>query len=1003
MEIATPCQDETERLEALYSLELLDTPAEERFDRWTRMAQRYFNVPISLICLVDVDRQWFKSRQGIDAAETERSISFCGHAIQSDELFVINNADEDPRFHDNPLVSGPPYIRFYAACPLRAPNGQRVGTLCLIDEKPRGFTEKDSQLLKELGLLVEQELTQQPRKPKYALHLNGYTKLLNRLRSTIRPLGSRLGASIMSLTFFVMLMSLAGTVEKQREAGLRTEQERAVMAELVGLRGKLESLLNAKLYLVQGLSGLVHANPSIDEHDFLHYANEIGSKISGVRSLQLAPQGIVTYVWPLESNRAAIGHNLLDDPERHAAAQQAITSRKLWLAGPLTLIQGGDALIGRLPIFLHPDDSPENFWGFASILVDVEATFREAGIYQFGEHYRLALRGIDASGKHGDVFFGDPALFQQSSIRTDVTLPAGSWEIAAIPKQGWTSQRKINATIWLSIVLTTSLLSVLLYALLRLPSNLRRAASTSSSALARSESRFKDAVEALPDGFVIYDERGRITATNQQLRRLYPASQGGVQLGKHFEDFIRQSAEAGQYQLSEDSEHFVQDILSRHNQPQASYELALADGRWIHVVESEMRDGGKVGFHRDITELKKQHKSLIDAKQHAEQANQAKTQFLATVSHELRTPLNGVLGLLAMLSDDNSLTESQHNYAVTAHDSARQLLSILNEILDISKLEAGKLSLDSENFILADTITSAINLQRTNIEQKGLSLHVEIDPQLQIPVRGDSGRIRQVLLNLLSNACKFTNQGDIYLDAKCQKRHDNAIDITIAVRDTGIGFDTQHIDKLFEPFTQLDNNANRQFSGSGLGLAICKRLMNMMDGSIRAESTLGQGACFSLELTLATGKNRDADQAMPSLPTTTMPTPTELGWPQIRVLMAEDGVTNQLVIKAMLKDSGYTVDIAHNGIEAVQAVKNFHYDVILMDVYMPTMDGLCATRKIRQLPGGDIPIIALTANAMEGDKERFLAAGMNEFLAKPVTKQDLLATLFRILQPRFAK
>lgn len=1002
MDIATPCEDETERLEALYSLGLLDTPAEERFDRWTRMAQRYFNVPISLICLVDVDRQWFKSRQGLSATETERNISFCGHAIQTDELFIIESADTDPRFHDNPLVTGPPYIRFYAACPLRAPNGQRVGTLCLIDDKPRKFPAKDAQLLKELGLLVEQELAKQARQAKYGIMRGSYASLLKRAQASIRALGGNLGACLTSLAFFILLMILAGTVERQREERLRIDGERAVLAELASLRGKLESVLNAKLYLVQGLSGLVHARPGIDERDFQYYANEIGSKISGVRSLQLAPNGVVTYVWPLESNRAAIGHNLLNDPERQTAARKAISSRELWLAGPLTLRQGGEALIGRLPIFLHPDGGPETFWGFASILIDVDAMFLEAGITKFATSHRLAMRGVDAGGKYGEVFFGDPALFQTDSMTTAVTLPAGSWEIAAIPKQGWESQSKLNTTIWLSIFLAASLMSILLYALLRLPSNLRRAASTSSSALARSDSRFKDAIEALPDGFIIYDEQGQTAVTNQQLRQLYPASQSGIQLGKQFEDFIRQGVEAGQYQLSGDSERFVQDLLSLHKQSQGNFELPLADGRWIHVVERDMRDGGKVGFHRDITEQKNQHSLLVDAKQRAEQANQAKTQFLATVSHELRTPLNGVLGLLAMLSEDYSLTKGQHDYAVTAHDSARQLLSILNEILDISKLEAGKLSLDSEDFILADTINSAVNLQRTNIEQKALGLHVAIDPQLQIPVTGDSGRIRQVLLNLLSNACKFTNQGDIYLDAKCQKRSDSAIDVVIAVRDTGIGFDTQHIDKLFEPFTQLDNKANRQFSGSGLGLAICQRLMTMMDGRIRAESTLGHGACFTLDFTLAIGEKRGSDQTVSIIPATTTPKPTELGWPPVRVLMAEDGVTNQLVVKAMLKDSGYNLDIAHNGIEAVQAMKSFHYDVILMDVYMPTMDGLCATQEIRQLPGGDIPIIALTANAMEGDKERFLAAGMNEFLAKPVTKQDLLATLFRVLQHRFS-
>lgn len=996
MEIATPCRDETARLEALYALELLDTPAEERFDRWTKMAQRYFDVSMSLICLVDVDRQWFKSRQGISASETARSISFCGHAIKSDEIFVVEDARSDPRFADNPLVTGPPFIRFYAACPLRAPTGQRVGTLCLIDPTPRTFPSKDAKLLREMGILVEHELATKQTKPFSLKSLLAPKRLAKGAEPLIKAITGQLGASAITVACFVLLFGLGLTIEHQRQQRLYAEAQRTVLSSLTGLRGNLESILNAKLYLAQGLSGLVHARPDIDSQDFQRYAQEISGNVRGIRSLQLARGGVVSHVWPLQGNAAALGHNLLADPSRRQAAQQAISNRALWLAGPVTLRQGGDALIGRLPIFLDHADRAEEFWGFATVLLDLDEVLTDSGVTELSERYRIAIRGVDAAGDAGEVFYGDPATFASKPVTLSVTLPAGSWQLAASPKHGWAHYSAFTLTIWLGLGLAAMLLSLLLYALLRLPRHLRQAVANSSSALSRSESRFSDAIDSMSDGFIIYDRDDRAVAVNQQLRQLYPDGQG-MDLGDSYEDFIRAGLACHRYRTNGTSDFF--DATQRaHSETHSTSEHELSDGRWVQVVESTMGDGGKVCFHRDISAAKHQYDQLIQAKQRAEEANSAKSQFLATISHELRTPLNGVLGLLNILSEDPSLNITQHRHVFTAHDSAQQLLNILNEILDISKMEAGKLRLDCENFTLADTLRSAANLQRASIEHKGLSFAVEIDPALSVPVQGDSGRLRQVLLNLLSNACKFTPSGEVKLAASLSEATDDNIGIAITVSDTGIGFEQQQAETLLEPFTQLDSKANRQYSGSGLGLAICQRLVTMMGGELSIQSSPGNGSSFTVNLHLPRGEHQlEASRPMSA------PTPTELGWPNIRVLLAEDGTTNQLVIKAMLENSGYRIEIAHNGEEALRAVKNFCYDIILMDVYMPILDGIAATQLIRQEENGrSIPIIALTANAMQGDKERFLAAGMNHFLAKPVSKQDLLSAMYHCLSPKYA-
>ncbi len=987
MEIATACVDEAERLEALYSLHLLDTPAEERFDRWTRLAQQYFDVPISLVCLVDVDRQWFKSKQGLDASETDRSISFCGHAIKDDDLFIVEDASLDPRFIDNPLVIGPPHIRFYAAKPLHSGNGRRIGTFCLIDSKPRRLSEKERLLLEQIGTMVEQEFTLHA-PGKFRLLAQRSDNILGKFRDIVRPLQNRVAAALVSSISFIFILSIASAAEQQREQQLQAEADKALFSELVSIRGEIETALNAKLYLVQGLSGLVHANPQISETSFLQFARALGDGVNGIRSLQLAPDGIVRYVWPQQTNRAAIGHNLLGDEDRRAAANKAISSRKLWLAGPVTLLQGGQALIGRQAVFLASGTADEHFWGFATVLVDIDALIAEAGLDDFGQRYRFALRGVDAVGNTGDTFYGDASVFDNRAIQTTVTLPAGSWVIAAEPEP-----QPRHATAWLSIILGSFLVSILLYNLLRLPANLRRAAANASAALARSEGRFKDAIEALPDGFVIYDASDRIVVSNKKMRDLYPESAQALRRNTTFEEFLREGIKGQQYTLRGSDTDFVQTHLGLHHQDAVDWEFELGDNRWIHVVENRMRDGGKVGFHRDITAQKLQQAQLLDAKQRAEHASEAKTRFLATISHELRTPLNGVLGLLSMLYDDISLNSRQRHYAETAHSSAQQLLAILNEILDISKLEAGKQELVLEPFSLVDTLNAAISLQRASIEQKGLELLVDIDPELDTVFKGDPARIRQVLLNLLNNACKFTHSGHIKLTARRADHSAERARIAIDISDTGIGFDGTQAARLFEPFTQLDNQADRQFSGTGLGLAICRQLMTLMGGEINADSRLGHGATFHLRFDLDYAAHA---APLPSKIHNASPTPKQLGWPTKRVLLAEDGATNQLVIKAMLNDTGYTLDIANDGLEAVQAIKNTVYDVALMDIYMPNMDGIAATTAIRTLENGkSLPIIALTANAMPDDREKFINAGMDDYLPKPVTRSDLLCAMYR--------
>ncbi len=988
---------ESERIAALKALRVLDTPAEERFDRVTRLARDLFDVKISLVSLVDRNRQWFKSRQGLAAEETPRSISFCGHAIVGHEALVVEDAQQDERFADNPLVVGPPHIRFYAGCPLRSPSGQLVGTLCIIDDEPRVFGERDKDLLHDLARIVEAELASPVRA------LLGTTERVSwrtRARALLYRLPSSAWASLGLATVCSLLLGVAALTWDRSQLHAHRAQIMQTSLHHVGLmRGELETALNAKLHLVFGLSGLVRANDEIDQEVFETFAAQLVREVQHVRSLQLAPNGVVTYVWPLKGNEAAVGHDLLADPKRRQAAEQAIAARRLWVAGPLKLIQGGVALLGRLPVFLPTaEDGGEVFWGFATILIDLPGLLGEVALQEDDGFVRFALRGRDASGADGAVFFGDPALFEGDPIRAEIALPAGSWVLAGVPREGWPTSWPGQVTFRVGAAFVCLIVFGLVYFLVRLPHTMQQAVSRATQQLEASQSRFRGAIAALPAGFVIYDRDDRLAVCNDRFREIYARSRPCLQSGRSFQDILRFGLRNGQYheapiEMAQAQEQLFNEMMERHRQRSNAADVRLADGVWIRVFEEQMSDGGRVAFHVDVTEERQREEQLDAERQRAEQANQAKSTFLATISHEVRTPLNGVLGLLGVLREDSGFTAEQSRYLQTAYKSAEHLLSLLNEILDISKMESGALTLESADFPLGPMIRGAVELVGGQAQAKNLELKLDLDPALEGPVYGDEGRLRQVLLNLLSNAIKFTDEGEVCLKASVLKSaNPERLKLRFEVSDSGMGFDQDQAQRLFQPFSQLEQDATRRFSGTGLGLAICRRLIEMMGGTISATGRPGEGATFTVLLDLPRGR-LDEQSVEDNLPVLT---PASEGRENVRVLLAEDSPTNQLVIKAMLKNSGYTLNVVSNGQEAVDAVEHLRYDLILMDVFMPELDGVEATRQIRErFSAGELPIIALTANAMPGDAERFFAAGMDDYLSKPINRKKLLAALWR--------
>jgi signal transduction histidine kinase/AmiR/NasT family two-component response regulator len=504
-----------------------------------------------------------------------------------------------------------------------------------------------------------------------------------------------------------------------------------------------------------------------------------------------------------------------------------------------------------------------------------------------------------------------------------------------------------------------------------------------------------EAIEALGDGIAIYDADARpLYANAVTLKRfglMYADMDAGMSYREALEAVVRRHVPgAAADEVVRLADHFEAKF---HNGE--TYASVADDGRQVLITFRPMSRGLRAAISVDVTELRKREKELEKARKAAETASVSKSAFLANMSHEIRTPLNGVLGMAQVLATTD-LNDQQRDYIATIIESGKTLMALLNDVLDLSKIEAGKFDIICSETNLAHVMRRQLVLWKPRAEEKGLELTLAFDADLPAWASIDAVRVQQCVSNLLSNAIKFTQQGRVEAIVNAKPLPHGAHMIEVIVRDTGAGMDADTLARLFKPFAQADESIQRSHGGTGLGLSITRRLAELMGGTASVTSELGRGSTFRFSFRASPAKPRVGAPSM----ATSGPADIRdmLKQSNLRVLLVDDHPINRQVAALFLRPFNMRIVEAVNGAEAIAALERETFDIVLLDMHMPVMDGPAAIAKIRASgqPWANTPVIALTADAMSGDRERYLAMGMDGYLSKPLAERELLSEISRV-------
>jgi signal transduction histidine kinase/ActR/RegA family two-component response regulator len=804
-------------------------------------------------------------------------------------------------------------------------------------------------------------------------------------RSVVRLAWLGAAAAVAALALLWM------TAEReQREAAravARAEAQDAADLLAAGLQGAV----GRNIQLVQGLVAVISFEPEIAQGRFARLAAQVLSAASEIKHIAAAPDLVIRRIYPLRGNHSVIGLDYRRLPDQLPSVEHARALGVTVFAGPVDLVQGGQGFVARSPVFIDEGLGGERrFWGIISTVIDPDRLYAAAGLEAPDLGIEVALSGRDGV-LGGTPFYGDPAILEEDPVTARVTLPHGAWEIAAIPEGGWTPP----PTPWglrATFALAALVIGIAIVGAGRAAESRQRKAAfirEREAELSRLSWRLEFAIAASQVGVWDVDLATDELIWDDRIRTLwgYPEREG----------YFSEADWAGRIH-PEDRERALAEAREAVNQSGrfvSEYRIVRPDGDVRHIRDMASvyvaPDGKRrlVGLLWDVTEDVARQEELDLRRREAEAATVAKSRFLAAMSHEIRTPMSGVLGLLGLMLGE-PLAKRQRERAEIALASAQGLLQILNDILDFSKLEAALIRLSEEEVAIRPLIDEVMALMAAGAAQKGIELRCEVAEEVPERIVTDPMRLRQVLINLLSNAAKFTEAGSVSVRADYAPAGGGQGRLRVEVHDTGIGIAADQAAKVFEQFVQIDNSLTRRTGGTGLGLAITKQLVELMGGDISVTSTPGVGSMFRFSIRVRPG----AAEAAPAAAAERGPAAAAPLSP-LRVLLAEDNATNQYLITAFLQADGHRLVTVTDGAAAVEAAAAGGFDVVLMDVQMPVLDGLAATRAIRALPGpaGRVPVIALTANAMSGDREQCMAAGMDDYLSKPVEAGALARAL----------
>ena len=491
----------------------------------------------------------------------------------------------------------------------------------------------------------------------------------------------------------------------------------------------------------------------------------------------------------------------------------------------------------------------------------------------------------------------------------------------------------------------------------------------------------RDTLNSSQEGFMLFDGSDQLIWANTRISEVLSGKSEPLAPDTPYHAIMQQAVVTGVFPAATKCPtEWLEQAQSIHESPDKHRDLQLASGKWLREHTVTTRSGGILSMFSDISSDKAAEQIMLKARQSAEQASASKSRFLAIMSHEIRTPLNGLIGMLELLSDNPDEEKHQH-YLKTARQAGDNMVTLINDLLDLVRMEYGKLQMSPAPCNLPEMIHDIVDLMTPIADDKGLILKLNYQPKLPDWIEIDEGRLRQVLINLIGNGIKFTHKGSVRLTLEKIERENRPPMLSCIVMDTGVGIAPADQQKLFEEFSMLDQRYNRQQEGAGLGLAISQRLVSMMGGKIHLKSVPNKGSCFWFEI------------EMPTCEAPPKPDPTtDDAVKPAQILLVEDNDTNRFVIEQMLTSAGHFVDCVSNGEKALAQVQINEYQLVLMDVSMPVMDGIEATRRIRALGNQykNLPIIAMTAHALPEEQAMFSAAGMNAHLTKPMRRAQLL-------------